>query len=644
MRSLSKEAEQKLIGAIEKAATLVNEGATPTDAIIKSAREHDIPSGHINLMVHAYNTGRTTTQREKGESTLEKAAEFPLADVKDVLNALYPETVKSSSEIKRAEAVSTEYALPVAGMLARRRGEMQKAAAAQVALPEKTWTPPPRDAHAAVMRAQSEKVAAQRAEEEKRRQASAAYSKAAAAMDEINIYFRTPGNMLFGDAVREVGLRFGDPGVSVLQKVAAVYPHFTKQADSKKAHFGADPVYELVQNVLDAVGAYNSAQGAVVTKKSEAVSKKTAPEFLTGSILTAIQEAPLTLKAAERKGGPGTNPLGDRAKNTNKQPPKDKTPHIPSLKSTPKREEPEPAPGPAPSANIDPRTAVDGPDDWDVGPTPELDAALEEISFGEQLDRNRADAAARNQEYARQKMLDEASEYERAEKEKLQDALFNESETKRVQQERDEAYARKLRDEDLADDAAAAEQLKAEQAQAAETKKQRQETWSKGKDIGKNFGEGVSKTIKDTVGEPLTGPAKFIGQLLGAKDLSALSPIKDKDPKSMLREQYQQLTDPSHENALKTIRAKSIVHDMVLNDPVISGYDPQDVAMAFNEIAELAPSLIDAPGMIRPLLRKRLESGQLADFDVKQILEMDKLRADRDKTLMDVKDKTLNLL
>ena len=72
MRALSKEAEQKLIGAIERAATLVNEGADPNSAIIKSASEASIPAGHINLMVHAYNTGRTNKQREHGNDTLEK--------------------------------------------------------------------------------------------------------------------------------------------------------------------------------------------------------------------------------------------------------------------------------------------------------------------------------------------------------------------------------------------------------------------------------------------------------------------------------------------------------------------------------------------------------------------------------------------
>lgn len=611
MRSLTKEAERKLISAIEKAAALVNDGDKPTAAIIKSAREHDIPAGHINLMVHAYNTGRTTTQREKGESTMEKAAEFPLADAADVLKALYPETVKSSSAIKRAEIVSTEYALPVAGMLSRRRDEMQKAAAAQIALPPKTWEPPPRDEHAAVMRAQSEKIAAQRAEEETRRQVTVSYSKAAAALDDLSVYFRTPGNMSFGDALREVNLRLGPQGVSVLEKVAAVYPHFTKQADTKQNHFGDNAVYGLVQNVLNAVGDYNSAQEQLPVKKSEAVGKITAPKYLTGSILTEEVEAPLLLKEAV--------PIKPR-----NRPPGSLTHGL---------DAPDSAGGPIEGLYVPPKDRAESA----------ADTIVKGLGF---VDDATADANIAKDQKQRSDM-DYYWQQQQADREQQQ---FEDEEYARIQREYDAVAARKQEDDFKRDQAAQQErsdELDAVEKIRADKKKhqdeqtaERQKVWDKGKAIG----DGLSKTFKGDFMGNMTTPIKHIGSLLGAKTLADMSPIQKKDPKSILREQYQQLTDPSHENALKTIRAKGILHDMVLNDPVIAGYDPQDVAMAFNEIAELAPSLVDTPGMIRPLLRKRLEAGQLADFDVKQILEMDKLRADRDKALTETKEKTLNLL
>ena len=135
MRALSKDAEQKLIAAIEKAAELVNSGTEPNAAIIKSATDANIPAGHINLMVHAYNTGRTNKQREHGENTHEKAADFHLADADVVLNALYPQHVKTSSALEREAVVSTEYAVSPRGFLTRRQRALEKAAAAARPLP-----------------------------------------------------------------------------------------------------------------------------------------------------------------------------------------------------------------------------------------------------------------------------------------------------------------------------------------------------------------------------------------------------------------------------------------------------------------------------------------------------------------------------
>lgn len=587
MRTLTKEAERKLISAIERAASLVNDGMEPNDAIIKSASEANVPAGHINLMVHAYNTGRTTKQREQGDSTLEKAADFRLADAAKILGALYPEQVKTSAELKRAETVSTEYAVPPSGFLNRRRNMMQKAAAAAVALPEKTWTPPPRDEHAAAMRAQSEKNAALRAEEETRRQAAAAYQKAANALEDLNTYFRTPGNMPFGDAVREVGLRLGPGGVSVLQKVAAVYPHFTKQADTGKNHYGPDALYNLVQNVINSVEDYNTAQGRVATKKADAgFCKKEAPEFITGSILHNPPEEPLELKQA----------------------------NLPNLH-----------------------------------PSTKLHAARD---------------ARRNEETMRKGVtagigeLFDNSAREQAQNQAQDDAAFSDfvaRERDYVQTQRNQDLAAKARQE--AADFDAAEQAKRDLA-AKPPVNVLDEVFSRAKDPAKkilskslskieSLASGTNKLMTDN-NLGITTPVKMVGGLIGASQEGVAGQIgkmihgDDKGDKT--KQHFQALTDVDHEQALKTIRAKGVLHDLVINDPVISGHDPQDVAMAFNEIAELAPNLVDSPGLIQSVLRKRLEAGTLADFDVKQILEMDKLRADRDKTLAETRDIRTNRL
>lgn len=460
MGPLSKDAEQKLITAIENAAGFVNGGMAPNDAIVKSAAEANIPAGHLNLMVHAYNTGRTTKQREAGTDTLEKAADFQLADVDAVRARLFPSDVKTSAEIERDHVVSAEYSLNPAGMLARRASAQTKSAAVKAALPPKTWTPPPRDEEAAVRKAASQKRAAELAAEELRRQSTVAYSKAAAAMEELAEYFRHPGNMPFQDAVRETELRLGEDGVTVLKKVAAVYPHIEKQAATRENYFGDLEPVTLVTRVLDAVESYNAAQMKLPVKQAQ-FSKKKAQEFITGSILQNPFDEPLTLKSAAPADGAGGGVGGSKA---------------------PKK----------------PGTSSGG-----------------------------ANAFMDNVMYA----------------------------------------------------------------------------------------------------------PKAIGGALSA--IPDYMPGNQKSPGELKTDAYAKLTDPAHEQELRNIRAQGVLHDLVVNDPVISGHDPQEVAMAFNELADLSPDFVDSPAVMQALLRKRLEAGQMADFDIKQLIDMDKSRADAEKARME---------
>jgi len=440
MRQLSKQAEAQLLAAIEKAAERVNAGEEPNAAITKIAAAEHMPAGHVQLMVHAYNTGRTTKQREQGESTTEKSADFKLADADVVLANLFPKEVKTAAELKRAEVVSTEYAVPPSAFIARRHSGMQKAASATVALPEKTWVPPPRDEHAAAMRANSAKMAASRAEEELRRQATAAYGKAANAMEQLHDYFRRPGNMSFQDAVRETELRYGDSAVSVLKKVAAVYPHIEKQAATGKAVFGRCEPCELAENVLTAVAEYNTAQSRVPVKAAAA--KKVEPETITGSVLYNPLEESLELKKADA------------------------------------------------SLSLNPASVT--------------------------------------------------------------------------------------------------------------------------RQLGQTLWEGGNSYMKS--------------------------------PAEMREDAFQEITDPDHDRKLRNIRAQGVLADLVTNDPVISGHDPREVATAFNELAEVAPNFMDSGATVQALLRKRLEAGQLADFDIKQLTELEKIRAEKQKNVVQTRDAERGLI
>lgn len=499
MRTLSKAAEETLLAAIEKAAEYVNSGLAPNDAIIKSASEANIPAGHINLMVHAYNTGRTNKQREQGENTLEKAADFALADVGVVTAALFPKQVKTSQAMARDEVVSTEYAVSPKGMLARRQLAQQKMAASAHQWPASTYVRPPRDDREEARRQYSQKVAEQREYEELRRQSQAAYYKAAATMDSLHEYFRRPGNMSFQDAVAETELRVGAAGVAVLKKVAAVYPHLEKQAATNLAHFGPCEPVNLVLAVISAVEEYNAAEKLAAAKKKPEPVKKAEVAINTGSILYRPEDEPLTLKEAA----------------------------IPGL---------------------DTIYLNDG-SEHKVLADPGYRATAEERARGFQ-DGFRPFGAARPKP-----PVPPAPE-------------------KPKEPGRRSAFLHGLTDTEM------------------------------------------------SLNRPLSYTA-------GSLARSVLTPA---DPKEMSGKALMQLTDPDHEMNLRNIRAQSVLNDLILNDPVISGHDPSDVSLAFNELSELAPSMVDSPAAMTALLRKRLEAGQLADFDVKQLMEMERLKGDTAQT------------
>lgn len=106
---LSKEAETKITDSLSEVAELVNSGCSPNEALAKTASSNGVPVGHLELMVRAYNTGRSETQRQTGSDPLEKLAEFELADLKTVIDTVYPDRVKTASSLLRDTLISDAY-------------------------------------------------------------------------------------------------------------------------------------------------------------------------------------------------------------------------------------------------------------------------------------------------------------------------------------------------------------------------------------------------------------------------------------------------------------------------------------------------------------------------------------------------------
>jgi hypothetical protein len=519
MKTLSKAAETTLLTAIEKAATYVNGGMAPNDAIIKSAGDHNIPAGHIDLMVHAYNTGRTTKQRETGENTIEKAADFPIAEADVIKEALFPSQVKTSQELLTEDAVSIDYAVSPKGMLARRLAQQNKQAAATHSWGEPTWTPPPKaDTGTTERKRYSEKIAATREYEEARRLASALYQKAAVAMEKLATYFREPGHMAFYDVMAETEMRVGADGVNVLKKIAAVYPYLEKQASTSLAHFGDCEPVNMVVDIIEAVTQYADAQKYAASKQPVEICKKIEPVFITDSIMNKVD--PLRLKQAAINGVD--------------------TIYLPDGREQRVRED----------------AAALGGDGIPAGYSP----------FGA---------------------------------------------AKPLPPSPDEALKKKL----------------------TESEKALQEARKTPAVAPPNLASGAVQKLLS----PFSAGHGAINRLGTSLAASMTTPEDPEKAKARVGGAYKQLTDPDHELQLRNIRAKSTLNDLVMNDPVISGYDPAEISLAFNEISEIAPDISDSPVVMQALLRKRLEQGQLSDFEIKQLMDVASSRGQMRKTHLETK-------
>ncbi len=122
-------------------------------------------------------------------------------------------------------------------------------------------------------------------------------------------------------------------------------------------------------------------------------------------------------------------------------------------------------------------------------------------------------------------------------------------------------------------------------------------------------------------------------RMLGTYSLASrtLQPLTDKlkgpDDSFRLNKAVTQLNDPAHEQKLREINTQATLQDLMLNDEVISGYDPHDVTSAFNDITQISPSVADQRMLMQVLLRKKLQQGQLDTFEQDQLLGFeDKLR------------------
>lgn len=574
MSQLSQLAENKLLTAIETAAEYVNTGLNPNDAIIKSATQHNIPPGHLDLMVHAYNTGRTTTQRVRGESTIEKAANFDMADIDVIKNTMFGTNVKTSAEIANNAAVSFDYAVPPGGWLNRMA---KKSSALRAELDAAKTRVKVAHENSIVPSLYAQKMAERRAHDEKRRLATEMYYKASNKLEELAEYFKTAGHVPYADVLEDVTITHGEHGALVLKKLAGLYPEIEKEK-ATGAHTITDTTpRKLVEEVLRHVEDYNKAAAAFYATEAASV----APAY--DAIVNSKPVAP-----------------------RNSILPDTVSPHVHKI---------------AGEQSL-PATRERTTSSFFKGVVPP-DAVIQNMLVKAAASTARVFNAASGG-YQLHSLEDDGS---------LGPAL-GDIEPMRVDPPRT-TTTRVWRE--AAGDRPAGYQsilIDAQGNQLAELggiEPQRAQA-AGGRGGGGNPWTDTARDALNRIPSPMA-PIQAVAERIGGGLAVGFDDpeIHKGDSKAVAGKTLAAISGTEQDKALRDIKSRSVMHDLIMNDPVISAHDAEDVAMAFNEIAELAPSMVDSPGMLRVVLRKRLEAGQLADFDVKQIMEMDKLRAERDK-------------
>jgi hypothetical protein len=72
------------------------------------------------------------------------------------------------------------------------------------------------------------------------------------------------------------------------------------------------------------------------------------------------------------------------------------------------------------------------------------------------------------------------------------------------------------------------------------------------------------------------------------------------------------LMDPGHDMEIRNIQSEALLNDLLANDDMIKGYDPEEAIDAFNEVSQIAPYAMRTKAIMRDLMRKRLAGGASA--------------------------------
>lgn len=271
-QKLTKQAEDRILKALTEIAELTNNNVSPNEAIVKVATDMRIPHGHIQLIVNAYNTGRTTVQRKSSDNVWEKAADFELADTSKILDRMYPDAFKKQADVHRENVVSYEYDLSPHWVAKRESLEKQarKFDWKMVDKPVEYPVDPTVDYRKA-------KVAAHKLDlevDEARRRASVAWTYAVDATQDLANYFKHAGHRPYCEVKDNAVAMWGEPAEALFRQIDEKFPQYKKQSAAAIPAPARGTAYELVQRCMEANEAFQALRQAHTEKQASAERQK----------------------------------------------------------------------------------------------------------------------------------------------------------------------------------------------------------------------------------------------------------------------------------------------------------------------------------------------------------------------------------
>lgn len=315
MQTLTKKAEERLISALNEIADLTNDGTDPNEAITKVASDKQIPAGHIQLLVNAYNTGRSTAQRRSSDDVWSKAAEFPLADTSVILENMYPDKVKTAADLANETIVSYEYNVSPGWV------DRMKAASSRARKIDWKMVDPPepypveRDEYS---KAKSQIKVARETADTARYKVAAAFTFAVQAKNDLLDHFKLAGCIPFQEVRKNAELLYGDVGKKLFDQLAREYPRLEKQASRKGLHPARGSVYDALAGCMELTDAYLALKDDWQAKQADAElqEKQLMRPFMRGPKLDPVLKVPVPtpVESHAKEAASGDQPLGGLAK------------------------------------------------------------------------------------------------------------------------------------------------------------------------------------------------------------------------------------------------------------------------------------------------------------------------------------------